>query len=910
MKKFSSFLDKIPFIGNKSGNKTEEGSGNNIEKQFGKAVDLLYNDIPLEAIPLLESIADIGSMDSRYKQLACDSLKILGELHELGRYSNSKMETNIDKALGYYERYSNLTDDGEMLFKLGKIMLDKQNFSKAIAYLEKAVKCGVKSACMKLGSVYEEGLQRVDEYGNKSDYVIPIDLEKSKEWYGKLAAQGDSLAQAAVDRVDYAMTHTDSIQFEEKDKIYTQIAEKRKQKGIEPRFKSIEGSKLQYQYIYVHNQVEGYIHKLPKDWIMSINVDTEEEYYAPSHTYKDFNIYVSYDSLPKESTRTVESYLRYQNEAFEEELTIKPYITEYADGICTTYYHKELEKGIVTFVFKQHKRLACLRFVCATMEIIEQYEEIIFEVANSFAFVNPTLVSTESANRKEQQYYREAVYYYYMEDYAQSMEFAKLALKFGSRKASYLLIELYFDEDSPYRDIKKTVSFAQQLFNANKDPDLAFLIGNIYDQHMHEYIQALNWYEEADRLGHTRAAFYLGRLYYYGLLRTKRDGEKALEYFNKAIANGIFEADAYARDIKALNGANLQATVVEWENAVNDGVGEVALKVAKRKKDQVFYLATQDEIEDAFKTAYRLGIVEAAYELAIIYKQRESDENYTGDKLSMYYLEKAFDEEYDGFDKELLYEVIDAKSKKTTTVEEKIDLYMRAADKGSTIAIDKLVVLIPVLNDSVRDLYERLRNLAKTGDSDALSSMNKLEKAYMDLLAIEVDDSCKVIENKFFRLAVPKECTAVINDEGGTIRFADSVVEFAVAEMPVQTTEETEYLKVYKLIVDEYSQDDNANIIIANSRMVGSAMLASKGNNHTFNILLISSKNQYLFKLSSRDRRELMTFKDKVKSIANSLIETGEIYVATGDRANKNIGLTLLLAANENGMLSINKSDD
>ena len=53
-----------------------------------------------------------------------------------------------------------------------------------------------------------------------------------------------------------------------------------------------------------------------------------------------------------------------------------------------------------------------------------------------------------------------------------------------------------------------------------------------------------------------------------------------------------------------------------------------------------------------------------------------------------------------------------------------------------------------------------------------------------------------------------------------------------------------------------------------------------------------------------------MTFKDKVMSIANSLIETGEIYVATGDRANKNIGLTLLLAANENGMLSINKSDD
>lgn len=67
-----------------------------------------------------------------------------------------------------------------------------------------------------------------------------------------------------------------------------------------------------------------------------------------------------------------------------------------------------------------------------------------------------------------------------------------------------------------------------------KDPELAFLIGNVYDQQMKDYMKALNWYENAERLGHKRVAFYLGRIYYYGLLRTKRDGRKALEYFRKA----------------------------------------------------------------------------------------------------------------------------------------------------------------------------------------------------------------------------------------------------------------------------------------------------------------------------------------------------------------------------------------
>ena len=127
------------------------------------------------------------------------------------------------------------------------------------------------------------------------------------------------------------------------------------------------------------------------------------------------------------------------------------------------------------------------------MEINEQYAEIIFDTANSFAFVDPTLVSDQSLNRKDNQYYSEALYCYYLEDYEGAMAAAKQALKLGSIKASYLLIELYYDEDSPYKDLEKTISYAKQLFDATKDPDLAFLLGNIYDQKMKDYMKALNW---------------------------------------------------------------------------------------------------------------------------------------------------------------------------------------------------------------------------------------------------------------------------------------------------------------------------------------------------------------------------------------------------------------------------------
>jgi len=52
----------------------------------------------------------------------------------------------------------------------------------------------------------------------------------------------------------------------------------------------------------------------------------------------------------------------------------------------------------------------------------------------------------------------------------------------------------------------------------------------------------------------------------------------------------------------------------------------------------------------------------------------------------------------------------------------------------------------------------------------------------------------------------------------------------------------------------------------------------------------------------------MMMFKDKVLEIAKSLVETGEIYVAT-EEAKKKIGLSFLLQSNDNGFLSIGKAE-
>ncbi|MCM1495573.1 MAG: sel1 repeat family protein [Bacteroides sp.] len=909
-------LGKIGFIENllqASGGTGRRKSANLAEDAVDQAIEFLNEGKAMDAVNKLEEVIELAEEDEQhYAAYGCQALRILGEMYETGRYGKSTVQINNEKSIGYYEQLLVLDPDGEVYFKVARDLLNKNNYSKALSYLEKGAALKDRGSLLKLGSIYEEGLYKYDNFGNRGDTIIEINLEKARTYYETLADMGDEQGQAGFDRVDYALNNTDSLEFEEKEKLYAKISERRKANNIEYRFKTIEGSKLQYQYTYIHDEVEGYIHKLPKDWVKVVNEEAEEEYYAPSESYKDFAIYVTYDSVPKESTRDVELFLRYDNDVLDYDLNIQEYITEYADGICATYYHKELERGIVTFAFQQRNRMACIKFVCATMEIIEQYEEIIFEVANSFAFVDPTVISDESANRKDQQYYSEAVFYYFLGQYDKSMEFARKALNVGSKKASYLLIELYYDEDSPYINYEKALSLAKQLFEANDDSDLAFLIGTIYEQQKKDYIQALNWYEKADELEHERVPFYLGRLYYYGLLRSKRDGALALKYFKQAAANGIAEAGAYIEDIEGLDGEELQLAVNRWEQEIEDGNADTALQVALKKRNQVFYLATDREIDEAFKKACNLGSAEAFYRYGVIVREREKEGDLRDGNIGKKLLERALDAGYEGFDNEYLCEVVEEKAKQGLPKEEMLKIYYKAAMNGYAPSVEKIATLEPDMTEDTIRLYESLRDMAVKGNEGALTSMNRLEQAFPELLYHQVQEreGYKIIDNKFFKMAVPKEYTAVIDDEGGTIKIADSIVEFAVAEMPVQAGAEEEFLKVYKLIISEYLRVENADIMVVNSRMVGSAMTNTNGDICTFSILLVSAKNQYLFKMSSESKIELFGFRDKVFELANSLVETGETYVATGDRANQTVGLSRLLSAGENGLLSIGKLDD
>ena len=225
---FDGIFKKIPFVSRFSKKKAPV---NNVELQYNKAMNLMDNGDSEESVKILEQVSDIGIMDTQYKSYGDDALLALAEFYEKGVYRNAKTNVDMNKSTKYYEKYVNQNRDGDVIYKLAKMMLEIQNFSKAIKYFEiAATDYGIKAAYMSLGSIYESGLNRIDEYGNKSDFVVPADLEKAMQWYKKLADAGDAKAKASYERVLYASTHEDSLEFEEKDKLYTEISQRRKEK--------------------------------------------------------------------------------------------------------------------------------------------------------------------------------------------------------------------------------------------------------------------------------------------------------------------------------------------------------------------------------------------------------------------------------------------------------------------------------------------------------------------------------------------------------------------------------------------------------------------------------------------------------------------------------------------------------
>ena len=121
MGKLSSFFSKIPFLSGLGGKKKSAKS--NVELQYDKALNLMENGNAEDAVEILEKIVDIAIMDQNYKNFGTDALKILGELYETGKYSNCIVDVNLNKATQYYEKYTNLSKDGEMIYKLAQMLL-------------------------------------------------------------------------------------------------------------------------------------------------------------------------------------------------------------------------------------------------------------------------------------------------------------------------------------------------------------------------------------------------------------------------------------------------------------------------------------------------------------------------------------------------------------------------------------------------------------------------------------------------------------------------------------------------------------------------------------------------------------------------------------------------------------------
>ena len=75
---FSNLKDKVASLtGGKKSNKST------VELQYDKAMNLFENANGIDAVEILEGIADIGINEQSYKQLGLDALKVLSEFFEI-----------------------------------------------------------------------------------------------------------------------------------------------------------------------------------------------------------------------------------------------------------------------------------------------------------------------------------------------------------------------------------------------------------------------------------------------------------------------------------------------------------------------------------------------------------------------------------------------------------------------------------------------------------------------------------------------------------------------------------------------------------------------------------------------------------------------------------------------------------
>ena len=93
-------------------------------------------------------------------------------------------------------------------FNRGNVLYKGWNTScRVFENFEMAAKVKNRFATQKLANMFEEGIHKVDSYGNKGTQVVAPDFEKAEFWYQKLSDMGYPEGDAGVKRVQKRITN-------------------------------------------------------------------------------------------------------------------------------------------------------------------------------------------------------------------------------------------------------------------------------------------------------------------------------------------------------------------------------------------------------------------------------------------------------------------------------------------------------------------------------------------------------------------------------------------------------------------------------------------------------------------------------------------------------------------------------
>ena len=158
------FMDKVPFLHDKKAKVIILSPPEKLAKAL-EAADKMKTE---EAMELLEELVNQESNDMPSEQARTKAAKALGELYEKGRFSGLSQPADMSKAVKYYGVYlKGNSMDGDVASRIAQYYLEQQLFKDAITYFEMAAKVKNRFATQKLANMFEEGIHKVDSYGNK-----------------------------------------------------------------------------------------------------------------------------------------------------------------------------------------------------------------------------------------------------------------------------------------------------------------------------------------------------------------------------------------------------------------------------------------------------------------------------------------------------------------------------------------------------------------------------------------------------------------------------------------------------------------------------------------------------------------------------------------------------------------------